>query len=98
MWVMVGGYVWFGKVGLILITMAAAAGVWRAHPMVTKYWRWIHRLNYVVFVLIYIHSWKLGTDAGSFPFKAIYYLAPVVLVLALTRKLLELRITANGNR
>ena len=107
MWVLVwgwntvrelGGYVWFGKVGLILITMAAAAGVWRAHPMVTKYWRWIHRLNYVVFVLIYIHSWKLGTDAGSFPFKAIYYLAPVVLVLALTRKLLELRITANGNR
>jgi len=58
----------------------------------------MHRLNYVVFGLVYIHSWKLGTDAGNFPLKAVYYLAPVVLILALTRKLLELRITANGTR
>lgn len=93
-----GGYAWFGKVGLVLMTAAVGAGLWRAHPLVTKYWRWIHRLNYVVFAMIYIHSWNLGTDASRFPLNVIYYLAPVVLVLALTRKLLELRITANGNR
>ena len=88
-----GGYVWLGRIGLVMLTAAVIAAVLRI-----KHWRWIHRLNYVVFVMIYIHSWNLGTDARSFPLTLIYWLSPVIIIAALTTKLLNSRIASNGNK
>ncbi|KKU83122.1 MAG: hypothetical protein UY11_C0028G0016 [Candidatus Amesbacteria bacterium GW2011_GWC2_47_8] len=74
-----GGDVWWGKIGAIFRI---------------KHWRWIHRLNYVALVLIYVHSWNLGSDVRRFPIILLYWLAPVVLVLAIWEKLRQKEIPA----
>lgn len=88
-----GGYVWLGRIALALLTGAVVAVVLRI-----RHWRWIHRLNYVVFGLIYIHSWSLGTDARIFPLSIIYWIAPVVVIASLTTKVIASRIASNGYR
>lgn len=82
-----GGYAIFGKVSLLLLTVGVAAGLARTVPWLVRQWRWVHRLNYLVFVLIYLHSWNLGSDVRSFPIVLFFWLAPVVWVGAVVYQL-----------
>lgn len=65
-------YLDFGKLGLIFLTIAIMAGIFRTYPFISKHWRLFHRLNYVVFVLVLTHSFLLGTDSRTIPFVLLY--------------------------
>ncbi len=82
-----GGYYTFGKVGLALLTLAVLAGLLRTRPFLQAHWRWVHRLNYVTLLVIYIHSWNVGSDTHVFPMLLLYWLAPLVWVGAIYHKL-----------
>ncbi|APH39462.1 ferric reductase-like transmembrane domain-containing protein [Methanohalophilus halophilus] len=52
-----------GRPAFYLIIIAVAAGVYRKHFI--RKWKKIHYLNYPAFLLIFIHSWLIGTDLNS---------------------------------
>ena len=64
----------FGRVSFWLITIAVAAGLLRTQPWLRKNWKKFHYLNYLVFFLIAIHSWFVGSDVQSKPFVYFFYM------------------------
>ena len=80
-------YIDFGKLGLIFLTIAIMAGIFRTYPLISKNWRWFHRLNYIVFGLILIHSFFLGTDIKTAPFVYLYPIFIVGLITSVVYKL-----------
>lgn len=52
-----------GRPAFYLIIIAVATGVYRKH--IIRKWKKIHYLNYPAFLLIFIHSWLIGTDLNS---------------------------------
>lgn len=70
-------YIDFGKLGFVLVSIGVLAGWLRQNPLVVKYWRKLHVLNYVAFSSIVIHSWFMGSDTHTAPF---VYLYPVFIV------------------
>jgi|SRR3989344_5112618 len=80
-------YIDFGKLGLIFLTIAIMAGIFRTYPLISKNWRWFHRLNYIVFGLILIHSFFLGTDTKTAPFVYLYPIFIVGLITSVVYKL-----------
>lgn len=83
-----GGYVVWGRVALLLIVVSVAAGLLRTLPWMQKHWRWVHRLNYLIFALIYWHSWSLGDDVKEFPMLILYLVSPLVVITGLIYKLI----------
>ena len=94
--VRMGGDVVWGKVALNLLIISVLAGALRAQPWLVKYWRWVHRLNYVILVLVWWHSWRLGTDSHTWPMAGIYFLAPVVLIWAVGVKMTNYFFSSNS--
>lgn len=82
-----GGYYNWGKVGLVILTVTVAAGLLRTAPFLVRHWRWIHRLNYVLLAVVYVHSWNVGSDVRNFPMVLIYWLIPPVLLISIYYKL-----------
>lgn len=60
-------FVFLGDTGLFLLFVGVAAGALRKTAWLKKYWHRIHFVNYLVFFLIFFHSWNLGTDVQSSP-------------------------------
>jgi len=52
-----------GRPAFYLVIIAVAAGVYRKHFI--RKWKKIHYLNYPAFLMIFIHSWLIGTDLNS---------------------------------
>lgn len=72
----------FGRVSFWLLTIAVAAGLFRTEPWLRRRWKSFHKINYLVFFLIAIHSWFVGSDTQATPFIYFYYLAvPIVAIL-----------------
>lgn len=57
------GAVWMGPAVLVILAAVIATALLRA--LFKRSWRWIHRLNYVIFVAILVHGLILGTDLRS---------------------------------
>lgn len=58
-------FVWFGRVALLLIVLTAGTALLRRTRWFRRLWRRLHYLNYVIFILVSIHSLNLGTDVRS---------------------------------
>lgn len=77
-------FVVFGDLAFFLFLAAVGAALLRNKQWLTKHWLKIHYLNYVVFVLIIIHSLRLGSHTQEgvlrklWLFYAISFLVAVV--------------------
>lgn len=58
-------WVWVGELQLTLLIATVATALLRKTKWLKKRWHWIHYTNYVVFTLVWLHSWNLGTDVQS---------------------------------
>lgn len=58
-------FVWFGRVALLLIVLTAGTALLRRTRWFRRLWRRLHYLNYVIFILVSLHSLNLGTDTRS---------------------------------
>ncbi|HSX36690.1 MAG TPA: ferric reductase-like transmembrane domain-containing protein [Patescibacteria group bacterium] len=50
-------------VTILICTVGTALLAWRG--MNIPWWRKLHRLNYLVFALVWLHSWFIGTDTRT---------------------------------
>ena len=55
-------YVYIGQLQLLLIVVTVLTALLRKTRLVKKWWYYVHRANYLVFALAWIHSWGLGSD------------------------------------
>lgn len=58
----------FGKMALVLLTIAVPAAYLRTKPFFRRNWRVFHILNYLAFFFIVVHSRGVGTDVSTPPF------------------------------
>lgn len=57
------GPAWLGPVVLVLLAWAILAAL--ARRALRRSWRWIHRVNYLVFAVALVHGLILGYDLGQ---------------------------------
>jgi DMSO/TMAO reductase YedYZ heme-binding membrane subunit len=73
------GAIWIGPVALVILAVVIDTAILRTR--FRRSWRWIHRLNYLIFVAVLVHGLALGTDLRSSLFLKIcagIYMAVVV--------------------
>lgn len=80
-------YVWLGYVQLILLTVAVLSALLRRQRWWARHWRKVHILNYVVFALVVIHSWNLGSDTRGTLFTYVIYFFVVTYLVSLALRL-----------
>lgn len=63
---------------ILLLTVVTALLAWSGKRI--SHWRSIHRLNYLAFAAIWVHSWFIGTDTSTRLLRAVWlvYLALVI--------------------
>lgn len=68
----------YTALALLLFTVGTALLAWSGRRL--TWWRTVHRLNYLVFALVWVHSWFIGTDTRAGLLRAVwlFYLALVV--------------------
>lgn len=57
------GALWVGPVALAVLAAVIDTAIMRAR--LKRIWRWIHRLNYAIFVAVLVHASLLGADLRS---------------------------------
>jgi len=71
-----------GRPALYLFALATVAAL--ARRSLKRHWRYLHKLNYVAFHLVFIHAWLIGTDLSNALLRVLWLaMAAVVLVVAL---------------
>lgn len=79
-----------GRISFWLITVSVLAGLFRtATPWLRTNWKKLHVLNYVSFILIYLHSIGEGTDIGTPPFTFFHGPAMIIVSIIILSKLIK---------
>ena len=68
---------------IILITAGSAILAWRGKRI--TWWRWVHRFNYLAFILVWIHSWFIGTDIQTTSLRYIWLFYLVIVLASFAR-------------
>jgi sulfoxide reductase heme-binding subunit YedZ len=66
---------------LLILTTVATALLLRSRLFVRR-WRYIHLLNYLAFILVWIHSWFLGSDVQTTNLKYYWLFVAVTAVMS----------------
>jgi predicted ferric reductase len=75
-------YVFLGQGALLLLILGIAAGLLRKWPPIKRIWHWLHLVNYLVFILAFVHSWNLGTDLSiSYVLNGIWIFMLVTVII-----------------
>ena len=86
-------YITLGRLSFWLITTTVFAGLFRTlNPFMRIHWKKFHILNYLVFLLIGIHGFLLGTDFGYMPFfvfAIVAYVAVLVVIMVKSAKFIK---------
>jgi sulfoxide reductase heme-binding subunit YedZ len=73
---------WAGRPALYLFLVATLAAVLRSRSK--RYWKYLHKLNYLGFLLVFVHSSLLGSDLKSTGLRVVWAaMAAVVLLIGL---------------
>lgn len=75
-------FVWFGRVALFLIVLTAGSALLQRISWLRTRWRMIHYLNFFVFILVWFHSWNLGSDVQSSGLRYLWYFYGLTFVLS----------------
>lgn len=75
----------FGLMGMtawILMITTVATAILRNNPWFVNKWRYIHFLNYLIFILVFIHSFNIGSDVRLEPLNTLYGFFGLTFILA----------------
>jgi len=78
---------WAGRPALYLIFLAALAAMARGH--MKSIWRSIHWLNYLAFILAFVHAWHIGTDVATGLLRLAWAVMAVLVLVVFAQKRLR---------
>lgn len=79
-----------GRPAFYLIIIAVAAGIYRKRFI--RKWKRIHYLSYPAFLLVFIHSWLIGTDLNSGIMQLLWVcMALVIAAIFVHKRIIPLR-------
>jgi DMSO/TMAO reductase YedYZ heme-binding membrane subunit len=70
---------WAGRPALYLLALATVAAIWRSRSK--RYWRSLHKLNYLGFLLVFVHAWLLGSDLKGTGMRVLWAMMAGAVVL-----------------
>jgi len=73
-----------GRPALYLVGVATVAGLLRRS--IKKNWKVVHWLNYMAFLLVFIHAWLIGTDLASGLLRFIWATMAAIVLIVFARK------------
>ncbi|MBI3626765.1 FAD-dependent oxidoreductase [Candidatus Uhrbacteria bacterium] len=76
-----------GEIQLVLLFVTVGTAIFMKHPWLRTRWRKIHLLNYGIFVLVWIHSWFLGSDVQTSNLKYLWVFYAVTAGLSVVWRL-----------
>ena len=71
----------YTALAILLLTVATAFLAWSGRRV--TWWRKVHRLNYLVFGLVWVHSWFIGTDTPTSLLRAVWIVYLVLVVVSI---------------
>lgn len=75
-------YVLLGQIQLFVLLVTVTAAILSRLPFIKRYWQYIHMANYVVFIMVWIHSWFIGSDVRITPLKYLWWGFGVTMILS----------------
>lgn len=66
---------------ILIITVTTASMAW--YGMRFPWWHKLHRLNYLAFALLWVHSWSVGSDTRLFPLNILWIAAPFIIAISI---------------
>lgn len=79
-------FIWIGYLQLFLLICAAGTALLRRIEWLRSRWFLIHQLNYLVFILVWLHSWNLGSDVQTTNLRYVWIFMGITAVLSGSRK------------
>lgn len=78
-------FVYFGYTALFVMILTVGTAVLMRKKFISRWWRKIHVLNYLIFAAAWVHSWNLGSDIQSTNLKYLWlwYGASVAIAIIL---------------
>lgn len=86
----------YAALAILIFTVATALLAWSGRRL--SWWRNVHRLNYLVFGLVWVHSWFIGTDTPTRLLRAVWILYAVLVVLSAAGRYRASAMTASSAR
>jgi predicted ferric reductase len=84
-----GPYIHFGPVALVLLGVSGVTAIVAVLILGQKpkrWWRYIHYANYLAFILVFIHSMKIGSDVMTNSLKPLWWVFFVLFIAGLIYK------------
>lgn len=85
-------YGYLGLIAWILLVCTVITALLRKRPWFINKWRYIHFLNYIVFVLVFLHSYNIGSDVRSEPLNTLYGVYGITFALSVLYRIVYKRI------
>lgn len=83
-------YINFGRIAFYLITLTVVTAKFRnISAWVSNNWRKLHIINYVVFYLVSIHAYNVGTDFLSQIFIYLFWFCQAIVAYAIIKRIVE---------
>lgn len=92
------GLLIYGLMGIIawtLMVTTVITALLRNRPWMVKYWHYIHLLNYLVFILVFVHSYNIGSDVRLQPLQTLYTFFAITFTASLVYRVGYRRIYIN---
>lgn len=82
----------FGVIAWILMVCTVVTALLRANPWFINKWRYIHFLNYLIFILVFTHSFKIGSDVRLEPLNTLYGFYGLTFIVSVLYRIVYRRI------
>lgn len=80
-------YGYLGIVAIDIMILTVVTALLRKKGFIQKYWKYIHFGNYLVFIFAFLHSFAIGSEAGTPQMRVLYLFFGVTFLFASFYKL-----------
>ncbi|KKS13213.1 hypothetical protein A2617_02675 [Candidatus Daviesbacteria bacterium RIFOXYD1_FULL_41_10] len=82
---------YLGPIALLLLITTATTALLMGRAPFSKFWRFLHPLNYLVFTLVLVHSFMVGTETQFQPLRSLYIIYAGTLITSFSYRVIYRR-------
>lgn len=81
-------FVLLGTMSLIIMFATTITALMAWHGRNLSWWKQLHRLNYLVFAAVWLHSWSIGSDTGVPSLRTLWIIYLLAVIISFASKYL----------